>query len=450
MGPLTTALGEVIQFEVRGDHHTPTELRTMLEWDIAPRLRTVQGVTEVNTHGGFFKCFQITPNPDRLLEMNLTISDIASAVERNNIAVGGGYMIAGSQQRFIQGEAMIRSLDDIDKIVLRSADESSGNSPVLIGDVADVPTEHFFGKEWQLVTDVGSGYWNAMMLIGENSRVVVERVKERLREIETTLPGDVQLQVIYDRAGLIERALHTVGKNLVEGGILVIIVLLIFLGSIRAGLIVAMAIPLSMLFASNAMLGLGISASLMSLGAIDFGLIVDSSVIMVENCMHRLSHADIQTPTQREAIIRDAAVEVRKPTLFGELIIAIVYLPLLMLEGSEGKLFRPMAITVLLALAGSLVLSMTVMPALASLFLPSKPTAKESLIVRLVQYFYQPSLRWGIKESNQVMSTAVVLTLLAIPVARYLGADFMPVYRKATYSSKQYDCQAQPSKMQFQ
>ena len=426
LGPLSTALGEVLQFEVRGEasRYSATELRSILEWEISPALRAVKGVTDVNAHGGYYKSFEIRPDPERLRAMNLTLDDIAKSVARNNMATGGGYMISGSQQRFIQGDALLQSLEDIRQIVLRSADEGS---PVLIKDVAEV-AEGALLRQGAATRDARGEIvvGMAMMLVGENPRIVVKRVKDRLEELKTTLPEGIEIEVIYDREGLINRALTTVGRNLLEGGGLVIVILFLFLGSARAGLITAIAIPLSMLFAINSMFALGISASLMSLGAIDFGLIVDSSVIMIENCTHRLATAsDTET---RESIVRDASIEVRKPTLFGELIIAVVYLPILMLDGSAGKLFFPMAVTVLLCLFGSLIVSMTVMPALASLFLPfrNKNADRESRVMRIALAMYRPILRFVLEQSMLTRIAAVCLTLIAIPTAYMLGREFMP------------------------
>jgi len=262
------------------------------------------------------------------------------------------------------------------------------------------------------------------MLIGENSREVVTAAKARLKEIEVSLPKGVRLEVTYDRAALIGRTLKTVLTNLTEGGMLVIIVLLVMLGNLRAGIIVALAIPLSMLFATNVMLASGVTASLMSLGAIDFGLIVDSSVIMVENCIRKLSHDN--GDTQHEAIILDAAVEVRKPTMFGELIIAVVFLPILLLEGTEGKLFRPMALTVLFALGGSLILSLTFMPAMASLFLPKKMDEQDVFFVRIVKWFYVPIVSRAIKHPFVTVAAALTVFAISLPMARHLGAEFMP------------------------
>ena len=265
--------------------------------------------------------------------------------------------------------------------------------------------------------------WSSCCL-GENSRTVVQTAKSRLAEIEQTLPPGVHIELIYDRAHLIARTLHTVIKNLAEGGALVILVLLLLLGSFRAGVIVALAIPLSMLFAANLMTVTGITASLMSLGAIDFGLIVDSSVIMVENCMRRISLHCGERPHMQ--IIRDAAVEVRKPTMFGELIIAVVYLPILALQGTEGKLFKPMAMTVLFALAGSLVLSLTLMPVLAYLGLPRRMDEKEVWLVRVIKWFYRPMVACVVRRPIRTTVAANLLFLCTIPIAMHLGAEFMP------------------------
>ncbi len=363
LGPLTTALGEILQFEVRGEAYSSMQLRSMLEWEIAPKLREVPGVTEINTHGGFYKTYEIQPDPDRLASNNIPLDEVFQRLQENNGSVGGGYVVHNHEQRFIRGEALLADLEDIRRVVIRRTEDGT---PILLQDVADVAIAPMT-RQGAVTRDArGEAVTGlVMMLIGENSRDVVRRVKERIESIRPTLAPGISLEITYDRSALIGRTLETVLHNLVEGGVLVVVVLLMMLGSFRAGLIVALAIPLSMLFAANLMYGAAISASLMSLGAIDFGLIVDSSVIMVENCIHRLSANAGQR--SRLEVIRDACIEVRKPTMFGELIIGVVYVPVLMLQGTEGKLFRPMALTVLFALFGSLILSMTLMPALASL-----------------------------------------------------------------------------------
>ncbi len=324
LGPMTTALGEILQFEVRGPGYSPMQLRSMLEWEIAPKLREVAGVTDINTQGGFYKTFEIRPNPERLIAANLSLEDLFTRVEKSSGSAGGGYVVHYDEQRFIRGDALLKTLSDIENIVLsRGAD----GAPLLVSDVAEV-VEAPMTRQGAVSRDArGEAVTGmVMMLIGENSRIVVERIKDRIEDIKPTLAPGVELEIIYDRSSLIGRTLHTVEKNLIEGGVLVVLVLFLMLGSIRAGLVVALAIPLSMLFAANLMYATAISASLMSLGAIDFGLIVDSSVIMVENCIHRLSE-NTSGVRSRIAVIRDACIEVRKPTLFGELIISVVYLP---------------------------------------------------------------------------------------------------------------------------
>ncbi|MFN5300238.1 MAG: efflux RND transporter permease subunit, partial [Planctomycetaceae bacterium] len=423
LGPLTTALGEILQFEVRGDaRYTPMQLRTILDWDVAPKLREVRGVTEINTHGGFFKTFEVRPDPDRLNSYGISLEDLFQRLEENNLIAGGGYVVHYDEQRFIRGQALLEKASDISDIVLQ---RTPAGTPILVSDVATVAIAPFVRQG--AVTRDGRGEavtGLVMMLIGENSRIVVEAVKERIEQLRTIMPPGVTIDVTYDRSALIGRTLSTVVKNLVEGGALVIIVLLIMLGSLRAGLVTALAIPLSMLFATNLMHAFSITASLMSLGAIDFGLIVDSSVIMIENCISRLAHDQGRTP--RLQVIRDAAIEVRKPTMFGELIIAVVYVPILGLQGMEGKMFRPMALTVLFALLGSLILSMTFMPAMASLALPKHVSEHEVWLVRWIKRFYDPLVKKTI--AHPVLTTLVALSVLlfSLPVGAWLGAEFMP------------------------
>src|SRR5579872_2155329 len=387
MGPMATALGEILQFEVRGEGYTPMQLRSILDWDIAPQLRG-KGVTEINAHGGFYKAFEVRPDPNRMASFNLSLEEIFAALEQNNLTAGGGYVDHYEERRFIRGQALLLDAAAIEQVVLRNSEDGV---PLLVRDVAQVTIAPLIRHG--AVTRDGRGEavtGLVMMLFGENSREVVRDVKERLENIKTALPPGVRIELIYDRAALVDRTLHTVLTNLTEGGILVIVVLLFTLGSFRAGVIVALAIPLSMLFAANLMSATGITASLMSLGAIDFGLIVDSSVIMIENCIRRLSHSHLSAA--HEEVILEAAVEVRKPTMFGELIIAVVYIPVLLLQGTEGKLFRPMAWTVLFALFGSLILSMTLMPVLATMGLRGKVSEKEVWLIRLIKWFYVPLL----------------------------------------------------------
>lgn len=427
LGSLSTALGEVLQFEVKNARHasrerTPMELREILDWQIAPQLRETPGVTNINVHGGFYKTFEVQIEPEALASSGVTLQEVLDAIENNNGSVGGGYIVRNGEQRFVRGQALLLNEKDIGDVVVRSADSGS---PILIkqlGKVVIAPMTRQGAVTRDGRGEVVTGM--VMMLYAQNSRTVVEAVKERLGSIAKTLPDGVELEVIYDRAHLIERTLDTVIHNLLEGGALVVIVLLVMLGSFRAGLIVALAIPLSMLFASNIMYFTGITASLMSLGAIDFGLIVDSSVIMVENCIRRIAgnHSGIPHNT----VVRNAAIEVRKPTMFGELIIAVVYAPMLMLEGTEGKLFRPMALTVLFALAGSLVLSLTLMPVLASLALPKEAQEKDIWIIRLVKAIYKPFVEFAIARPVLMVIVSLFLVASSILIGARMGGEFMP------------------------
>jgi cobalt-zinc-cadmium resistance protein CzcA len=421
LGPMATALGEVLQFEVRGAGYTPMQLRSILDWEIAPQLRG-KGVTEINAHGGFYKSYEVRPDPNRMATFNLSLEDLFAALEQNNLTAGGGYVDHYEERRFIRGQALLLDAAAIEQVVLR--DQPDG-TPLLVKDVADVTVAPLIRHG--AVTRDGRGEavtGLVMMLFGENSREVVSHVKERLDDLKTALPPGVSIELIYDRASLIDRTLHTVLTNLSEGGLLVILVLLFTLGSFRAGVIVALAIPLSMLFAASLMSATGITASLMSLGAIDFGLIVDSSVIMIENCMRRLSHA--QVASAHDDVILDAAVEVRKPTMFGELIISVVYLPVLLLQGTEGKLFRPMAWTVLFALLGSLILSLTLMPVLATIALPRRPGEQEVWLIRWIKWFYVPVLERLLRHRVITIAAALAVFASSIPVALFLGGEFMP------------------------
>ncbi len=424
LGTLSTALGEILQLELKarpGSGKTLMDLRSILEWDVAPVMRTVTGVTDINAHGGHAKSYEVQVDPDRMSSHGISLGEVLDALGRNNTSTGGGYVVRNSEQRFIRGESLLRGVGDIEKVVVRSP---PGGVPVLVRDIGTVSTAPLVRQgaatrdgRGEIVTGM------VMMIRGENSRRVVTAAKEKLEEVRATLPPGVELEILYDRSDLIARTLDTVLHNLAEGGLLVIGVLLVLLGNVRAGLIVSLAIPLSMLFAANVMWAVGIPASLMSLGAIDFGLVVDSSVIMVENCVRRLGLAP---PTASKLdVVRDAAIEVRGPTMFGELIIAVVYLPILFLEGTEGKLFRPMALTVLFALAGSLVISLTLMPVLAATVL-SREEEHEPLLMRLFHRGYRPLARLAVWHPVLVSLAAAGLLAASVPVALRLGAEFMP------------------------
>ncbi|HZN33654.1 MAG TPA: CusA/CzcA family heavy metal efflux RND transporter [Pirellulaceae bacterium] len=428
LGVLATALGEVLQFEVRsrGPGGRPVRdamaLRSILEWQIAPQLRQVPGITEINSIGGYYQTFEVQLDPNRMASQRIGLEEVLAALPRNNASSGGGYIVHEDEQRFIRVDALLRDIAEIEQVVVKSSDEGASLRVKDVADVVVAPLTRQGAATRDGRGEIVTGM--VIMLLGENSRTVVHRAKERLREIQETLPADVKLEILYDRADLIQRTLHTVVHNLLEGGVLVIVVLLVLLGSWRAGLIVALAIPLAMLFASNVMLATGITASLMSLGAIDFGLIVDSSVIMIENCIRRIAHN--ASGRSHWQVVRDAALEVRQPTMFGELIIAVVYLPILTLQGTEGKLFRPMALTVLFALAGSMLLSLTLMPVLAYAALPRRMNEREVWLLRLVKRLYRPLVEWALAWPAATALAAVLTVAASLPVALRLGAEFMP------------------------
>ncbi|WP_437768390.1 CusA/CzcA family heavy metal efflux RND transporter [Sorangium sp. So ce281] len=427
LGPVATGLGEVFHYVVTGKGKSLSELRTVHDWVIAPQLRSVRGVAEVNAWGGDERQIQVLVDPAELTARGLSLHDLSEALERNNANVGGGNLDQAGESSLIQGIGIATRVSDIEDIVVAA----KGGAPIRVRDVARVVE----GREIRrgAVTADGKGevvLGLGFMLMGENSHDVTTRLKARLSEVEKSLPPGVDVAVVYDRTELIDRVLGTVRKNLLEGALLVVAVLFIFLGNLRAGLIVASAIPLSMLFAFDLMLRAGVAGSLMSLGAIDFGLVVDSSVIMVENSVRRLSEDTSDRSTTD--VVRDASIEVRRPTMFGELIIMIVYLPILALEGAEGKLFRPMALTVIFALIGSMILSLTLMPALASLLLPRRMKERENVLVRLLKRAYRPALQSALRWRWAVLAGAALLLGNAAFLATRLGAEFVPRLREGT------------------
>lgn len=429
MGPVATGLGEVFHYVVTGQGNDLTELRTVHDWIIRPQLRTVKGTAEINTWGGYEKQYQVRIDPDRLIKHGLTFDQVVDAVEKNNKNVGGGNIRQNSQMLLVHGLGRTINVDQIKTVVITAKD----GVPIRVNDVADVQIGHQIRRG--AVTADGKGevvLGLGFMLMGENSHSVTWAMKNKLEDIKATLPKDAQgqpiikVESVYDRTELVTHVIDTVRKNLFEGGLLVVAVLFFFLGNLRAAGIVALAIPLSMLFAFAGMLRFGIAASLLSLGAIDFGMVVDSSVVMIENCIRHLAHEKDSQRTKVD-IIRDAAVEVRKPTMFGELIIMIVYLPILTLEGIEGKLFRPMALTVLFALTGSMVLSLTLMPVLASLLLPRHIAEREPLLMRIAHRIHNPILRLCMEHKVAVIGIALGVLVIAFGmIAPTLGSEFVP------------------------
>ncbi|RYX85907.1 efflux RND transporter permease subunit [bacterium] len=426
MGPVSTGLGEILNVVVTGKGDL-MEKREMLDFVVKPQLRTVPGLSEVNSFGGYEKQFQVVVNPQKLQARNLHLRDVSDALEKNNSNAGGGYLRKGDEQQLVRGIGAIQNASDIGNIVLKSED----GIPVLIRDVADVTTGG--GIRQGALTSNGKGeavMGITMLLLGENGRVVVERVKDRMVSIQKTLPAGTKLVPFLDRSELIGRTLQTAIRNLAEGGLLVVGVLFLFLLQLRAGLIVSSVIPLSMLFAIIGMRYFGVSANLMSLGAVDFGLIVDAAVIIVENCVRRLAEQRTHlgrdlTEDERRQEITDGAIEVRQASQFGEIIIIAAYLPILSLVGIEGKMFRPMGITVILALIGALLLSVTLIPALCAYFLRVKQE-KESPIIRVASKGYAPSLNWALDHRGWMVGGATVFFVACASLFPRLGSEFLP------------------------
>ncbi len=445
MGPISTGLGEIYQFEVRGEPmcspqelddvvvadvpsdvatcYTPMELRTILDWFVNYQLRSVPGIVEVNSFGGQLKTYQVTLDPDQLMSYGLAVGDVFRAVEANNRNVGGGYIARGGEQYLIRGEGLLESLEDLESVVL--AHDESG-TPVFVRDVGRAELAPMIRQG--AVTRDGRGeavVGIVMMLIGENSRVVVDRVKDKIAQVEKTLPEGVTIDPFYDRTELVRRTIKTVAKNLTEGGLLVILVLLLLLGNLRGGLIVSSAIPLSMLAAFIAMRYAGLSGNLMSLGAIDFGLIVDGSVVMIENIVRVLHERRRDDQVSHLEKVRQAAHQVGRPVVFAVSIIMIVYLPIMALRGVEGKMFGPMALTVVFALAASLVCALTLMPVLASLLL-KRVSEKEPFLFRFAKRLYVPMLGASMRHKKVTVGVAVGLFLASLGIAPFLGAEFIP------------------------
>jgi cobalt-zinc-cadmium resistance protein CzcA len=427
MGPAATGLGEVLHYLVTGEEHGLAELTTLHDWVIRPQLLSVPGVTEVNTWGGELKQLHVVVDPEALFAYGLTLDDLIGALRDNNRSVGGGVLTRGGEMQLVHGIGLAVQVPEIESIVITAID----GVPVLVRDVAIVRTDHQIRRG--AVTANGQGevvLGLGFMVMGENPHDVTQRLVAALDQAASSLPEGVRVELLYDRTELVDEVIATVRENLMEGALLVIAVLFALLGSLRAGLIVAAAIPLAMLFSFSAMLQTGIAASLLSLGAIDFGLVVDSSVIIVENCVRRLGlERATRSPLE---VVRDATLEVRKPTMFGELIILVVYVPVLLLEGVEGRLFRPMALTVIFALMGSLVLSLTLVPVLCSYFLRGR--AREgregreghSLVMRAAHALYRPVVRMALRWPRTILLVGVLLLVGGGLAATRLGGAFVP------------------------
>ncbi len=428
MGPIATGLGEIFMYTVEAPPpYTPTDLRTIQDWVIKPQLRNVPGVTDVNTIGGYEKQFHVTPYPEKLVAYGLTFQDILEALSRNNENIGAGYIEHRGEQYLIRAPGQVADMEEIRQIVIGSRQ----GVPVYIKDVAEV----LLGKELRTGAATQDGnevvLGTIFMLMGENSRTVAQRVAQKMVEVNRTLPEGVVAKTVYDRTTLVDATIETVKKNLMEGALLVIAILFLFLGNIRAALITALVIPLSMLFTITGMVGNKVSANLMSLGALDFGIIVDGAVVIVENCIRRLSEEQrrlrrLLTRAERFEIVFDASKETRRALLFGQLIIMAVYLPVLTLTGIEGKMFIPMAFTVIAALLGAMILSVTFVPAAVALALSGRLSEKENILMQWAKKAYAPVLNLALENRALVVTMATVLVMLAGLVATRMGSEFIP------------------------
>ena len=434
LGPIWTGLGEIFFWSVEakgkkadGTEYTPTDLRTIQDWVVKPRLRGVPGVTEVNSIGGYERQFHVMPDPMRLLGFGLTLQDVVRALAENNSNMGGGYIERSGEQYNIRSTGLIEDIEDIRNIRLGIHD----GTPIYVKDVAEVGV----GRELRTGAGTADGkeavLGTAILLYGENGRTVSRRVAEKLAEVAKALPENVVIRTLYDRRYLIDATLRTVRNNLAEGALLVAAILLLALGNFRAALIVTAAIPLSMLLAAVGMTKLRVSGNLMSLGAIDFGIIVDGAVVMIENIFRRLAERQGELGraldrSERFELTFDAAREVAKPTVFGVLIIMIVYLPILTLTGVEGKMFTPMAQVVLLAIGGALLLTFTAIPALAAVFLGGSVSEREPLLTRRAKECYAPVLAYSLANPWKVVAAAVFVLALATLLATRLGSEFIP------------------------
>jgi cobalt-zinc-cadmium resistance protein CzcA len=429
MGPIMSGLGEVYQFVVRSDRLTPMQLKEVLDWQIGPALRTVPGIVEVDSFGGERREYQVTLDPARLQASGVSVAQVVDALGKSNANAGGGYIEHNREQFVIGTKGLVKDIDDLRRVVIGATPHGVPVTIATVGDVAFGPRLRYGAASMNGHGEVVIGV--SIMLLGENARTVTEAVKAKLDAIVPSLPPGTRIEPFYDRSVLVNRTIRTVAKNLFEGALLVLAVLFFLLGDLRAGAVVATTIPLSLLFAVAVMNAVGFSGNLMSLGAIDFGLIVDGAVIIVENAARRLSvrHMELgraPTPEERLETIEASTREVQSATVFGVGIITIVYLPILALTGIEGKLFRPMAATVLLALAGAFVLSLTLIPVLTSLFVHSSGTHRETWLIRLVRRVHRPVFDAALRHRAVTLGAAVVLLVAGITIFTRIGAEFIP------------------------
>lgn len=436
LGPIASGLGEIFTYTIHaqegalkadGTAYNAEDLRTIQDWIIRPQLVKVPGITEINSTGGFEREYQVTPNPGKLLAYKITIKDLIQAMQDNNRNAGSGYIERNGEQWLVRSPGQLNTMDEIADVVVAKRDDA----PVRIRDVAEVS----IGKQLRTGAATRDGketvLGTAFMLIGENSRTVSKAVAAKLLEVNQSLPNGIVAEAVYDRTSLVEKTIATVQKNLLEGALLVIVVLFALLGNFRAALITAMVIPLSMLFAISGMASNRVSGNLMSLGAIDFGLIVDGAVIVVENALRRLGQAQVRlnrllTLKERLTEVIHSTTEVFRPAVFGVLIIMLVYAPIMVLSGVEGKMFQPMAFTVIAALLGALIFSITFVPAAVAIFVKGKVSDKENWLMRQARRLYQPLLKVTLSHPVPLLSVAVALVALSGWQAQRLGTEFLP------------------------
>ena len=436
MGPIATGLGEIFVYTVEAlpdatqDDDQPWDamaLREVQDWIIKPQLAQVPGVVEINTIGGFDKQYHVRPDPKRLLQLGVSMRDVAEALRSNNNNRGAGYIERNGQQLLVRSPGQLVTITEIENVVVGLI----GNAPITVNDVADVA----IGKELRTGAATRDGretvMGTAMMLVGENSRVVAQELAQKLEDIKASLPDGIKVEAVYDRTSLVDLTIATVQKNLLEGALLVVVVLFLLLGNIRAALITAAVIPLSMLATITGMVRTGVSANLMSLGALDFGLIVDGAVIIVENCVRRLSESQHQNGKSLELrerlnLVYEATGEVIRPSLFGVAIITVVYIPIFTLTGVEGKMFQPMAATVVMALLAAMVLSLTFVPAAVAIFMNGEIREKESRIILVSKSLYRPILEAALRARWVVVSGATALVIFCVWLITTLGSEFIP------------------------
>ncbi|MDR9415701.1 MAG: CusA/CzcA family heavy metal efflux RND transporter [Gracilimonas sp.] len=421
LGPISTALGEIVQYVVRGQDQTLTELRTIQDWLIAPQLKTVKGVTEINSFGGFVKQYEVQVDPDRLRNFGIGLKDLTDAIENNNSVSGGNYLEHNREQYIVRGFGQINSAKNIEDIIIKELEDR----PIYVKDIAVVE----LGRQLRqgAVTQDGNGEivtGIVMMLRGGNGREVIADIDEKIDEVNKSLPEGVRIEKFYDQSDLVDRTTDTIITNLVEGGFFVIAVLLLLLGEISGALIVASVIPLSMLFAFIGMDQLGLAANLMSLGAIDFGMVVDGSVVMVENVVHQLNKENSEK--SKLVIIREAAHEVARPIFFGVLIILMVYVPVMTFSGMEGILYRPMAITVATAVFGSLILALVYIPAMSAIIFKKGVKVRKNYVINWLKPRYQKFLELSLNKKAITVGSAIVVFLSSLAVLPFLGTEFLP------------------------